>query len=299
MRLRRAVRAILVLQPTCLGLALLGSCGERGGDPIVALPSVQTTAGRNGTAGAGATTGGISVLAAGGFGGDDGSGVGGAAGDAPVAGQGGSPPASLGFVGLCGHCHGPVDCGDGNDLCLVNTGPTFCGRDCDESGGCPEGYFCSEILDSNLLQCVPAGDACPVSRLATPSLSVVRDSLLARINEEREARGLAALSLSSCLNSLAQDSALEFARGAQPAAKFERECAPIWPACDCDWSAQAELGVARWGLDWRSAVDAAMGIDADQADPRFVDAFLSLGIVQVGIGFWMSGDEAWWGLSFS
>ena len=183
-------------------------------------------------------------------------------------------------------------------LCLQREGILFCGRDCEEGGGCPDGYQCSDILNTSIDQCLPTASDCAAPRAPAPSLAVLREYLLARINAERFARSRSPLTLSSCLSELAQDSALELARSGQPLGKFTRECEPRWPNCDCNWTAEAETSLADWGLDWEGAVDRALGSYGVQRDDPFVDSYLELPFTRVGIGFWLSGDEAWLALSF-
>src|SRR5687768_6705424 len=50
-------------------------------------------------------------------------------------------------LGLCGACPADGRCGDDSDACLrqLDTGETFCGRDCAENGGCPRGYSCRDV----------------------------------------------------------------------------------------------------------------------------------------------------------
>lgn len=130
-----------------------------------------------------------------------------------------------------------------------------------------------------------------------PELNDIRQYLLTRINAERAARDRAPLLPSSCLDELAQGSALAFARTDEPLGKFVKECDPIWPNCACDWNAEAELTIARYGLDWTTAVEGALDPSREPND-RFTQAFLRLNVTDVGIGFWFSGDEAWIALSF-
>ena len=223
------------------------------------------------------------VVSAGGSGGGPSEPAGGATGT-------GEPPS--GPTGLCGACSTSQTCSDANDACIRHEGESFCGRDCDEGLGCPEGYVCVELDNSPIFQCVP-GSGCPAVAPTPPALQDIRDYLLARINAERLARDRSTLFPSSCLDGLAQDSALDYARSDEPLGKFVKECDPIWPDCDCGWSAEAEVAVAAYGLDWASAIEHALG-----TDDRFINSFLDFDVTSVGIGFWISGDEAWIALSF-
>lgn len=262
-----------------VALASLGwplACGERYGDPVVA---VESPASQSSEAGAG--------------------GEGGAAGQAgaagasePPLGEAGAAPTPAGPTGLCGTCVTSETCGDANDACIRHEGESFCGRDCDEGLGCPDGYTCVELDNSRLQQCVPT-TACPLEAPTPPSLQQIRDYLLARINAERVARDRHSLLPSSCLDGPAQASALDYAQSDEPLGKFVKECDPVWPDCVCGWSAEAEVAVAAYGLDWAGAIERALG-----TNDRFINSFLDFNVTSVGIGFWISADEAWIALSF-
>jgi hypothetical protein len=252
--------------------ALAFACGERAGDPVIALPASSPVSGA-GAAGSPET------------------GAGGQAGD-PNPAQAGRGPS-----GLCAACDSSGECGDANDACIRHQDQRFCGRDCDEQSDCPDGYACVELDNSQLWQCVPL-DGCAMPPPPAPTLAELQQYVRARVNAERAERGRAPLHASSCLDDLAHASALEFARTDEPLGKFVKECDPIWPNCACGWSAEAELTVARYGLDWATAVEHALGSYRDTANDRFVQAFLSTEVTDVGIGFWLSGDEAWLALSF-
>jgi hypothetical protein len=197
-----------------------------------------------------------------------------------------------GPIGLCGACDGSAECGDDNDVCISHDDDRFCGRDCEEGFGCPDDYTCVELSNSRLRQCVP-DDTCPEPAEPPPTLESVRGYLLSLINAERSARGSAPFETSPCLDDLAQQSALEYAFTGVPLGTYANECDPIWPDCECNWNAQADVQVAHYGLSWLDAIDEAM------RDDRFARAFLEFEVTRVGIGFWISGDEAWIALSFS
>ena len=250
-----------------LSCALLIACGERAGDPVVLLPDQAD-------------------------GGTDGQGH-----SAPPGAAGNDERGASGPVGLCGACRDSDDCGDANDACIRHDDHHFCGRDCDEQRGCPDGYDCVQLDSSQLLQCVPQ-NGCAEPATPPPALDDVRQYLLTRLNAERAAHDRQALALSSCLDELAQDSAVNFARTDEPLGKYVQECDPIWPNCACGWNAEAEMAIARYGLDWITAVDHVLGQARDSQNDRFSQAFLSGDVTDVGIGFWISGDEAWIALSF-
>lgn len=269
--------------PGALLCALQLACGERTADPVIALPAAPVSTGGSapvGDGGAGAS--------ANGTGGDP---------DAS-AGAGSEPtdPDLQGPVGLCAPCTSSSECGDANDACIRHQDTRFCGRDCDEQRGCPDGYTCVQLDNSPLQQCVPF-DGCPEPQLATPALTDLRPYVLGRINTERAARDRMPLVASSCLDDLAQASAVDFARTDEPLGKFVKECDPVWPNCVCGWSSESEVAIARYGLDWSSAIDRAFSPRDTETD-RFIQAFSRYDISEVGIGFWLSGDEAWLALSF-
>lgn len=263
--------------PCALLLALaelLAACGERVGEPIVATVTTPDDAESAGAGGSPESAPGMSAFG----------------GDAPSE----MPGELMGPIGLCGACTSSDACGDANDACIRHQEQSFCGRDCDEQRGCPDGYTCVELANSQLWQCVPE-TTCPTPS-PQPTLADLRDYLLARINAERLGYGSAPLSASSCLNGLAQASAVDFARTDEPLGKYVKECDPVWPNCACGWSAEAEISIARYGLDWQTAVERAVG--QDTRSDRFSQAFLASDFTNVGIGFWLSGDEAWIALSF-
>jgi hypothetical protein len=280
MSLARVARALLpagVLLPG-LGLGPGLGCGERAGDPVIAL---STTA-SSGAAGAP----------------EPGEGAGGEAGTGGTAGAAGaSEPTAPGPGGLCARCESSKECGDADDACLLRDGERFCGRDCDDQRGCPEGYGCVQLSNMQLWQCVPQ-DACALSSTSAPPLSDIRQYVLSRINAARAELDLEPLEPSSCLHELAQESAVDYARTDEPLGKYLNECDPVWPSCACGWSAEAEVSVARYGLDWQTAVDHGLSAYRDGSNDRFVQAYQQSAISHVGIGFWLSGDEAWIALSF-
>lgn len=256
-------------------------CGERSGDPVVLLPTVpgQGEAGQ-GDAGQPAMPG-----------------TAGAAATSPQ-GDAGAPPVNVDDpspIGLCGGCNSSDQCGDANDACIRHLDQNFCGRDCDDQRGCPSGYSCVQLENSQLWQCVPE-NGCPTPTTAVPPLADVRQYTLGRINGERVARDLPPLLPSACLDELAQQSAIAFARTDEPLGKYVKECDPIWPNCACGWSAEAELTIARYDLDWTTAVESGVDPARDQNE-RFTQGFLAPNMTDVGIGFWLSGDEAWMALS--
>lgn len=279
----RALRAVLAW-------AWLSGCGERAADPIVASGAGTSPAGQGGLAGGGS----------GERGGSGGGGASSGGSDQPAdggdeAGGGEGPTPSDGPIGLCGPCASSDVCGDANDACIRHQEQNFCGRDCDDQRGCPDGYTCVELANSQLFQCVPEA-GCPTPTPA-PTLEELRTRVLAVVNGERAAFDRAALAPSSCLDELAQASALEFARTDEPLGKYVKECDPVWPNCECGWNAEGEIAIARYGLDWMTAVDRSVGPNRDPQS-RFSQGLLATDVSELGVGFWISGDEAWLALSY-
>src|SRR4051812_13681529 len=240
-----------------LGLA----CGERPGDPVVIAQRAQADAGAPGT--------------------PDMTGNGGAGYD------GRNDPTQMsdtpGPIGLCGACSSSDQCGDANDACIHHLDEHFCGRDCDAQHHCPDGYMCVELANTQLFQCVPQG-RCPTPPAQSPPLSEIRQYLLGRLNGERQMHDRPPLDPSGCLDQLAQDSALDFARTDEPLGKYVKECDPIWPNCACDWNSEAEITMAHYGLDWTGAIDHAFAVTRDNVNDRFTQSFLSGNVVAVGVG---------------
>ena len=275
-----------VLWGALLG-ALLLACGERTADSVIALPASPDVGGGGSTPGENGG-GGDADLA-------------GAAAEPGSAGARAEPLGTdvVGPLGLCAPCADSGECGDPNDACVRHQDEDrgFCGRDCDEQRGCPDGYICVELENSPLLQCVPL-DACLSAPPPTPALSDLRPYVLGRINSERAARDRPPLLPSDCLDQVAQASAFDFARTDEPLGKFAKECDPFWIDCACGWSSEAEVTIAGYGLDWSSAIDRAFAPAQDAEAERFMEALTRYETSEVGIGFWLSGDEAWLALSF-
>lgn len=277
-------------------LALPLACGERAGDPVVWL--VPPGHGTGGGVGGGGTGSALPVAGTGASstleptpGGAPSDGI----SDSNEGGAAPIPEPEVGALGLCGACSEGSDCGSGSDVCVQHDGQRFCGRYCDDQRRCPNGYNCTQLENSSLLQCVPQTE-CPAPT-AVPELVDLRPTILTRINNERALRDLTPLQASSCLDTLAQSSALAFARSDDPLIKFRKECDPVWPNCACGWTGEAEFTMSRYALDWSTTVDTALTVRDDQMT-RFTQAFLEPNVTDVGIGFWLSGDEAWIALSF-
>jgi uncharacterized protein YkwD len=99
---------------------------------------------------------------------------------------------------LCSACQTHDEC-LGQAYCLLNsqTGERFCGRDC-TTAACPAGYFCQQLVAGGELfnQCVPDTQSCldQNEALAADACgNTYETEVLERVNQEREARGLAPL----------------------------------------------------------------------------------------------------------
>lgn len=196
-----------------------------------------------------------------------------------------SPEARV--LGLCGACPGDGRCGDDNDACLkqMETGETFCGRDCSENQGCPRGYSCRDVRNGER-QCVPYEGTCLTreTRDAPPPLAELREYMLADLNEVRDDESRAPLAADTCLDGIAQRGAVELALEDEQTSSFERECG---------WRYETRGAVAAWSLDWRLAATALWRFPG-----RGLDAALSDDFSRVGIGILLAGDEAWIVLSY-
>ncbi len=58
---------------------------------------------------------------------------------------------------LCQPCVDDIDCGGLDDLCIVQSDGSFCGRLCENDEGCPDGFVCNDYADGDrtIGQCVP------------------------------------------------------------------------------------------------------------------------------------------------
>ena len=262
----KAARILGLLGSVC-ALAGVGGCGDRAGDPVVPFEATARTSNQN--PGGGPFDGGVETL---------------------------SIPG-----GPCTPCVEAGECGGHDDLCVQNaqTRDRFCAIECDDRQGCPNGYRCVGVQDSNLSQCVPETDDCShVLTAIVPPLEVMRAEAMARLNHLRSEFFLPPFAETDCLDRLAQESAIELAQTGNVRGKFENECEQIQPEpCECGWGAQAERRTIELGLTWAEAVDRLMDRGMDPDDP------LSLYVswpehVNVGFGIVLSGDAAWTAVSF-
>jgi hypothetical protein len=189
-------------------------------------------------------------------------------------------------LGLCGACPADGRCGDDSDACLkhLDTGETFCGRDCAENNGCPRGYSCHDVRNGER-QCVPYDGTCLTREVEDPPpLAELREYMLADLNETREEAMRAPLAADTCLDGIAQEGARELAFENEQMSSFESECG---------WRYETRGAVAGWSLDWRLAATVLWRVPG-----RGLDAALSEDFSRVGIGFLLGGDEAWIVLSY-
>lgn len=195
-----------------------------------------------------------------------------------------SPEARV--LGLCGECPGDGRCGDDSDACLkqMETGETFCGRDCAENGGCPRGYACRDVRNGER-QCVPFDGTCSTREVEPPPpLAELREYMLADLNDTREEAMRPPLAGDACLDEIAQEGARELAFKNEQTSSFES---------DCGWRYETRGAVAAFSLDWRFAATALW-----RRPGRGLDAALSDDFSRVGIGILLAGDEAWIVLSY-
>lgn len=66
---------------------------------------------------------------------------------------------------LCESCSFDVQCGDEDDLCVMQGSASKCGTSCNDTDGCPEGYDCSpdpvnSVDGAAARQCVPTSGIC-------------------------------------------------------------------------------------------------------------------------------------------
>lgn len=268
-----------VLPLAAAGLSL--GCGERAGDPVVTL----------------------ATSSAGGFSNGDAGGTGQGSGVPNASGAPSGHDTEEGPLGMCDQCRDNADCGDQSDPCL-RTGMDGgqCSRHCDERDGCPDGYVCVAFGNmndnTNDQLCVPTSGVCPGPKEQAPSLGGLREYIWNRVNAERVARQRPPFERDHCLDELAQQSALEFARTGEELGKFSRECETERPNCECGWASQAEVQISHYDLDWSGAVDRSLGVHRDTPSGRYTDAMLGVEASHVGVGVWLAGDDAWFALSF-
>jgi hypothetical protein len=225
--------------------------------------------------------------------------VSGASGAEPSgAGQAGAQPGVGGepgvvdtrFGGLCSACFEDSDCGDDNDECLERDGAHFCGRDCDEWGGCPVGYDCSG--SDGAAQCSPrTGDCIHLDfKPEPPEPAVLRAEAIDFVNDLRAGRGLYPLVEDECLSALAEESAFELALSEDFLGKFERECLDQ-SSCACGWAGESESSMAAYDLRWDDVVELPILDRLQEYPDDFQGTLFSDEFTRIGFGLALSGDE--------
>lgn len=272
-----------------LGSACLVACGDIAAEPIVAFGGSSQGLGGMGAAG----------------------GTGGGGGTSGGSAQGGAtelPP----ILGLCDVCDSSLACGDPDDDCLqINvaespvTGTRFCARNCTEDGACPTGYGCNETStgDDNprSAQCAPRVGNCLHRRMVAPPppLAEMRETLASELAEARAAFSLSlgALTEDPELDDVAQASVEEMAREILPFTKFDAECRNK-PTCAAGWSAEQQVQVAAFKLDWASALPAGVVELTMKPGTSGSVELQSPDHQRFGIGIVMAGDEAFFSVTY-
>lgn len=272
--LRMAARRFGICIVVSVFIGVFCACGDRVGEPIVWATALDgaggSSAGEAGASGSGATPGG----------------------------SGGQDVVDPG--GLCAPCESGRQCGDMNDYCLEQNHDQFCGRDCEEDGGCPLGYSCVLIAGRDESQCIPASESCDhvADKPPLPTAEAIAAEALELVNDLRFERGLFPLVLDECLSEVAQESAAELSESGDYLGKFEREC-DGQNSCECGWAAEWESSVAAYDLRYYNAVEFTVGQNASGPTQwRFSRAVFSPQYTRFGFGLVMSGDEAWAALAF-
>lgn len=261
----RGVRGICVVCLVSAATVAVTGCGDARGMPIVL--------GQGGVGGVGGSTGGLDLHGdPSGGGGDTSSGVSG---------------------GLCSPCRDASDCGGRNDYCLFNggTNESFCGIDCLEQSGCPDGYACMSL--GNLIQCAPISGSCDnpfTNQTGFVSLNDLRPIVLDKINSERARNGVPALAMTDCLTSVAQSAAVDFSATGTMSGKFDSDCKPLIPNCACGWESDNQSHETGNGT-WTDLVTWSAGhiLNASNAPTTVLSDRYS----RVGVGIVVGQGEAW------
>lgn len=199
--------------------------------------------------------------------------------------------------GLCAPCESHRDCGEYGDACLTNdvTMEQFCGRDCLERGGCPDGFACFSVGgSSSIINCAPVSGSCTgnpstTSVFASASLIEMRAYVVDRLNMARAERQLPALIDDGCLDAEGQASAVELADTVLSATVTNGICDAATQECACAWQSDTN-SVALASGDWRSSIDAAIATALTQnAD----DSVFSASFGRIGVGI-VVGELMFW-----
>lgn len=81
-------------------------------------------------------------------------------------------PGGSGNLGLCASCSADVQCGDGDDNCVMVGGGNYCLRSCTSAADCGAGYTCSaspvtSVNGASARQCVPSSGSCAMTMACT------------------------------------------------------------------------------------------------------------------------------------
>lgn len=257
-----AFRMLGKLAPIALlwgsGLAL-AACGDRAGDPVVALQPLPSM----NDAGAPLESGPGGLCAP--------------CQNSEDCGGGRDRCLELGHSheGSCGrHCDQQGDCPQGYECVSL-------GRD--EPAQCiPERNECDHVVSH-----------------VSPDLATMRAVALEELNHVRAEILLPPLQPDACLDMVAQESAIELARTNDVLGKFERECEPFEPAgCPCGWRAENELNVVEYSLTWQEAIENSINDRWRNSNESFVRNISAPVHTRVGFGIVLSGDEAWTAISY-
>lgn len=242
-----------------LGLCLAATaCGDRAGDPVVALAPLSP----------------------------------------PEDGDGGSTPEPALPRGLCSQCDSHDECGDDRDLCIDIGRVNVCGRNCKQSGcprgyqcvfvtrddaQCvPESHDCSHVVSHES----PSLDTMRATALA--ELNHLRAELqlapfvLDDCLNEQAWQSATQLARTGDLLGKFEDDCEQF----QPA------------PCTCGWRAQSEISVTKYSLTWEYAIDRSIDDRWHDGNESFVRNVSEPEHTRIGFGILLSGDEAWTAISF-
>lgn len=62
---------------------------------------------------------------------------------------------------LCDYCNPQnVTCQGQGSQCIIHDGETFCGKSCGKDSDCPSDYFCAQLVNNGVKQCVPKDLSC-------------------------------------------------------------------------------------------------------------------------------------------
>ena len=220
----------------------------------------------------------------------------------------GSVSISTGGSALCEPCESDSDCGWWNDLCLTNddTGQRFCGRDCLQGQGCPDGYACFVVNDADdSTQCAPVSGSCSEaaadagSIFGSASLAEMRAYVLDLLNQMRIYQGLPPFEADTCLDQLAQAATIELIDEGRYHTLFQRQCDWSDEPCECGWTDESQ-SIASWNeLDWRQSINRAVfEMMAEDPSGATVGNILSPSFDRAGVGIVVGEYRIWQSVEF-